>query len=122
MPMNRTAVWSTLALLLVGCVGPTRVDRSLRAKILAIRAIDHHAHPESVEPLDPNEVEPANPLGDVQSPLPSRVRPGAPRWRAAWRALYGAAPRPTSTDELRALWRTKRSKRREMGERWPEWV
>ncbi len=119
---RRSPLVALCLVLLGGCAVQSRADRSLLAEIMKIRAIDHHAHPEAVETVDPKELEPASPLGDMSAPLPARVRPDAQRWHAAWKALYGDAAVHTSVEELRGLWRAKRKMRQTHGEKWPAWV
>lgn len=110
------------ALALAACAGPMRPDRSLLAEIAKIRAIDHHAHPDALTPVASGEPEPASLVAESPSSMPARMRVDNGEWLQAWKALWGYPHRTRTADQLRALWRQKRARQLELGERYPAWV
>jgi hypothetical protein len=55
--------------------------------IFRIKAVDNHAHPNSIDPDDKgSDALPLDGLGNIQ--LPVRVRPESPVWLNAARQLY----------------------------------
>lgn len=106
----------------VGAHAQATIDSSLAAYIAAIRAVDNHAHVNSVVPVD-SEYD-ALPL-DGLSPfaVPDRLRGGAaPIWLAAYRALYGYTYDDLSDAHMNELRATMKNVAREQGARFPEWV
>jgi hypothetical protein len=107
------------------CAGPlpaqTPVDSALAAFIAGIRAVDNHAHPNSVAPAD-SEYD-ALPLDGIPtSPWPMRIRPENPEWIAAYRAVYGYAYDDLTAPHLAELRATMQRVAREQGDRFPEWA
>ncbi len=97
------------------------VDSGLVAFIAGIRAVDNHAHPNSVAPAD-SEYD-ALPLDGIPvSPWPTRIRPENPEWIAAYRAVYGYAYSDLSAAHLAELRATMQRVAREQGDRFPEWA
>jgi len=97
------------------------VDSALTTAIGRIRAIDNHTHVNSAAPGDSESD--ALPL-DALLPLdlPVRLRPDAPEWLAAYRALYGYPHADLSEAHLTELRGTMQRVARELGEKFPEWV
>jgi hypothetical protein len=90
---------------------PPSLDSALAAYIARIRAVDNHAHP--MRPIPPGasadtEYD-ALPLDAIPAfPMPLRLRPENPEWRAAQRALFGVAA--TDTGAFRAELKTARAR------------
>lgn len=105
-----------------GARAQTTVDSSLAAYIAAIRAVDNHAHVNSVVAVD-SEYD-ALPL-DGLSPfaVPERLLGGAtPIWLAAYRALYGYKYDDLADAHITELRESIKSVAREQGLRFPEWA
>src|ERR1035438_163475 len=65
-------------------------DPELGGFISNIRAVDNHAHPNTIEPDDKgSDALPLDGLGAIE--LPARVRPESQTWLDASKALYGFA-------------------------------
>src|SRR4249920_614798 len=63
-------------------------DTELAEYISKIKAVDNHAHPNTIDPNDKgSDALPLDGLGAIE--LPARVRPGSKTWIDASRALYG---------------------------------
>ena len=97
------------------------VDSALTEFIEKIRAVDNHAHVNSVAPADSESD--ALPL-EVLLPfeIPVRLRPGNPDWLVAYKALYKypyADLRDAHMNELRG---TMQGVAKEQGDKFPEWV
>lgn len=107
------------------CAGPLAaqapVDSALAVFIAGIRAVDNHAHPNSVAPAD-SEYD-ALPLDGIPtSPWPMRLRPENPEWIAAYRAVYGYPWSDLAAVHLAELRATMQRVAREQGDRFPEWA
>ena len=95
-----------------------RADPGLLREILAIKAIDAHAHPRSSE--DATSDGSAIPDSVPAFGPPARMRPGNPEYREAWRALWGYQARgPVDTAALVAL---RQRVLRKKGSAYPAWV
>ncbi|MFI5185485.1 MAG: hypothetical protein ACHQF0_02070, partial [Chitinophagales bacterium] len=63
-------------------------DTELAEFINKIRAVDNHAHPNTIDPDDKgSDALPLDGLGVIE--LPARVRPESETWLDAGKALYG---------------------------------
>src|SRR6266404_7959287 len=63
-------------------------DTELAEFINDIKAVDNHAHPNTIDPDDKgSDALPLDGLGNIE--LPARVRPESQTWIDASRALYG---------------------------------
>src|SRR6267378_2622501 len=63
-------------------------DTELAEFISKIKAVDNHAHPNTINPDDKgSDALPLDGLGAIE--LPARLRPESPDWIAALKALYG---------------------------------
>lgn len=103
----------------------TPIDSALVAYIGRIKAIDSHAHPmRPTAPGAPADSEfDALPLDGIPAfPLPWRLRPEHPEWRAAQRVLYGVTSADTGAAFRDAVKRARAGIEQEQGERMPDWV
>ncbi|HEY7877440.1 MAG TPA: hypothetical protein VIC55_04405 [Gemmatimonadaceae bacterium] len=101
------------------------VDTALARYIAGIKAIDSHAHPMLPIPAGapPDTDYDALPLDGIPAfPLPYRLRPENPEWRAAQHALYGVRLTDTGAAYRDALRGAVRAVRQREGPRFPEWV
>jgi uncharacterized protein len=97
------------------------VDTALTTAIGRIRAIDNHTHVNSTAPGDSeSDALPLEAL--LPFDLPVRLRPDAPEWLAAYRALYGYPHADLSEAHLTELRGTMQRVAREQGDKFPEWV
>src|SRR6476659_4207891 len=63
------------------------IDTELAEFISKIRAVDNHAHPNTIDPDDKgSDALPLDGLGNIE--LPARVRPGSQTWIDAGKLLY----------------------------------
>ena len=119
--------WAMTLFVLVLCAGTSRVyaqspvDSALTAFIAGIRAVDNHAHVNSLSPADSDAD--ALPL-EVLPPgvPPMRLRPESPTWLAAYRALYGYQHDDLTGAHLDELRTSMKRVATEQGEHFPEWV
>src|SRR5690349_5245641 len=62
--------------------------KELSEFITNIKAVDNHAHPNSIEADDKGaDALPLDGLGNIQ--LPARLQPQSADWLAAWKSIYG---------------------------------
>ena len=103
----------------------TPVDSALLAYVMAIRAVDVHAHPmRPVAPGAPADTEfDALPLDGIPPfPVPHRLTLDDPVWRAAQDALF-RVPAASSDSAFRAALRAAvEGTRRERGQGFPAWT
>ena len=67
---------------------PSSADTALAAFINGIKAVDNHAHPNSIDPDDKgSDALPLDGLGNIE--LPARVGPKVQIWLDAAKAVYG---------------------------------
>lgn len=97
------------------------VDSSLAVFIAGIRAVDNHAHVNSMSPVDSeSDALPLEALSPATPPM--RLRPESPTWLGGYRTVYGypyADLTGAHMDELRA---TMKRVATEQGDRFPSWV
>ncbi len=102
-------------------VAQTPIDSSLYAYIQSIRAIDNHAHPVSMAPLDSDYD--ALPLDGIPAfDFPIRLRADNPELLTAWRELFGYPYTDRTEPHLAELRRLKARARADQGERYPAWI
>ena len=124
----RTALVSCTSLLIAvasGAAAQAPVDSALAAYIAGIKAIDSHAHPmRPIPPGAPPDTEyDALPLDGIPPfPLPWRLRPDNPEWRAAQHALYGVSPFDTGAAYRDSLHAAVRRVAQREGAHFPDWV
>jgi predicted TIM-barrel fold metal-dependent hydrolase len=96
-------------------------DPDLAAFINGIKAVDNHAHPNTIEPGDKGaDALPLDGLGAIE--LPARVRPGSQTWLDASKALFGFAGTVLNENELKVLSVASKDTMRRKGERFPDWA
>jgi predicted TIM-barrel fold metal-dependent hydrolase len=102
-------------------VYPSSTDAELAAFISHIKAVDNHAHPNTINPGDKgSDALPLDVLGDIE--LPVRVRPGSPEWLAAYKGLYGFTGTDLNDKTKKELQATMDSMLKEKGDKFPSWV
>lgn len=104
-----------------GVPSESAVDAGLIAFIGKIRAVDNHAHANSINPGDTD----SDALHIEELPefsFPARLRPDNPDWLAAYRALYGYPYTDLSDPHMNELRATMERVHREQGEKFPAWV
>jgi predicted TIM-barrel fold metal-dependent hydrolase len=103
----------------------TPVDSALLSRIMAIRAIDSHAHPmRPVPPGAPADTDfDALPLDGIPPfPVPWRLTLDAPIWDVAQMALYHVSSGTRDSAGRNRLKAAVAQSRREHAERFPEWA
>jgi predicted TIM-barrel fold metal-dependent hydrolase len=104
-----------------GAVTDSAADPELAAFIDAIRAIDNHAHPNTVVAEDSeSDALPLEALGPFE--LPDRLRPDHPEWIRARQALYAYPHSDLIEGHLEELRAAMRRVAKGEGERFPLWV
>ena len=101
------------------------VDPALTAYIASIRAIDNHAHP--MRPIQagaaPDTEFDALPLDGIPAfPVPWRLRPENPEWRAAESALFAIPNRGTDSAFHAALHARRAQELKNRGNGYPAWA
>ena len=96
-------------------------DKELAKFIDNIKAVDNHAHPNSIEADDKDaDALPLDGLGNIR--LPARLQPQSPDWLAAWRSVYGYKGDTTSEQVVRQMADTEMNLIKQKGENFPAWV
>ncbi|MES1216391.1 MAG: amidohydrolase family protein, partial [Bacteroidota bacterium] len=96
-------------------------DAELAEFINTIKAVDNHAHPNTIEPDDKgSDALPLDGLGAIE--LPARVRPGSPIWVDAAKALYGFTGTELNEKALKDLVNAEQDTLKQKGEKFPSWV
>ena len=76
--------------------------KELAEFINKIKAVDNHAHPNTIEPDDKGfDALPLDGLGDIE--LPERLRPESPDWLASYKAVYGFKRDKLNEMEMKAM-------------------
>jgi len=97
------------------------VDVKLAAFIGTIRAVDNHAHVNTIEPDD--EGSDALPLHLLLPfEIPVRLRETSPDWLAAYEAVYDYPHSELNEETMKELMGTMERVAKEKGEEFPEWV
>ncbi len=96
-------------------------DTELDAYISKIKAVDNHAHPNTIDPNDKgSDALPLDGLGAIE--LPARVRPESQTWIDASRALYGFKGDALNEDAMKVLMDTIEHVKKQKGDAFPNWV
>jgi len=117
-----------LALTCVSCnhisSSNTSIDRpynELAEFIKNIKAVDNHAHPNTIAPDDKGaDALPLDGLGNIQ--LPARLQPQSPDWLASWKAVYGYKGDTMSEQVMKEMADTETRLIKQKGENFPAWV
>jgi len=96
-------------------------DQELAEFISNIKAVDNHAHPNSIEPDDKGaDALPLDGLGNIE--LPARLQPESPDWLASWKAVYGYKGDAVNEKETTAMAGTEMNMIKQRGENFPAWA
>ena len=96
-------------------------EKELSEFIGKIRAVDNHAHPNSIDPDDKgSDALPLDPLGNIQ--LPVRVRPESQVWLEAAKIVYGFAGEVLSEKSRMDLADTAKRMIKQKGLDFPNWA
>ena len=96
-------------------------DTALAEFINKIKAVDNHAHANTIDPDDKgSDALPLDGLGNIQ--LPARVRPESQTWIDAATALYGFTDTVLNEKSIKNLIDTQQQVRKEKAEKFPEWA
>ena len=89
--------------------------------ISKIKAVDNHAHPNTIDPNDKgSDALPLDGLGAIE--LPVRVRPESKTWLDAAKALYGFTGDTLNEKGMKELIDTEQNVIKQKGEKFPDWV
>jgi predicted TIM-barrel fold metal-dependent hydrolase len=98
-----------------------QANKELADFINNIKAVDNHAHPNTIEPDDKgSDALPLDGLGNIE--LPARLQPQSPDWLASWKAVYGYKGESVNDKEMKAMAATEVKMINEKGENFPAWV
>jgi uncharacterized protein len=100
----------------------TTADPALLAEINRIKAIDNHAHPQSVLRGAEKDDGATDYAATEPFELPVRLRPDNPEYIGAWRALYGYQYRDSGAVHLRELMTAKKRALLKQGDNYAVWV
>jgi hypothetical protein len=96
-------------------------DTSLAAFISQVKAVDNHAHANTIDLIDKgSDALPLDGLGNIE--LPARVRPGSKTWVDAAKALYGFNGTELNENTLKELMDTERNVMKQKAENFPAWA
>ena len=96
-------------------------DTELAEFISKIKAVDNHAHPNTIDPDDKgSDALPLDGLGTIE--LPARVRPESQTWIDASKALYGFTGTKLNEKALKDLMDTARNVMKQKAEKFPNWA
>jgi uncharacterized protein len=96
-------------------------DTSLAAFINQIKAVDNHAHANTIDSIDKgSDALPLDGLGNIE--LPARVRPESKTWVDAAKAVYGFSGTVLNENALKELVSTERNVMKEKAENFPAWA
>jgi hypothetical protein len=96
-------------------------DTALATFINNIKAVDNHAHANTVEADDQgSDALPLDGLGAIE--LPARVRPESQTWVDAAKALYGFTGTELNEKLIKDLVDTQQNVMKREGDRFPEWA
>ena len=100
---------------------PAARVKELAEFINTIKAVDNHAHPNTIDPEDKgSDALPLDGLGNIE--LPVRVRPQSPVWLDAARKVYGYSDSEWHAKIRKALADSALRKMKEKGEQFPNWA
>src|SRR6476620_5736049 len=93
-------------------------DTKLAEYISKIKAVDNHAHPNTIDPNDKgSDALPLDGLGAIE--LPARVRPGSQTWLDASKALYGFTNTLLNETTMKVL---MENVKKQKGDKFPDWA
>lgn len=96
-------------------------DKELAKFINTIRAVDNHAHPNTIEAGDKgSDALPLDGLGNIE--LPERLQPQSPDWLASYKAVYGFKGNELDAKTIQCYADTTNNMIKEKGEQFPGWV
>jgi uncharacterized protein len=96
-------------------------DESLAAFINQIKAVDNHAHANTIDADDKgSDALPLDGLGNIE--LPARVRPESKTWVDAAKAIYGFTGTELNEKALKELIDTERNVMKQKAENFPAWA
>jgi hypothetical protein len=96
-------------------------DTELAEFINKIKAVDNHAHPNTIDPDDKgSDALPLDGLGAIE--LPARVRPESKTWLDAARALYGFTDTALNEKTMKVLMDTIANVKKQKGNKFPNWA
>ena len=96
-------------------------DTELAEFINKIKAVDNHAHPNTIDPDDKgSDALPLDGLGAIE--LPARVRPESKTWLDASLALYGFKGAELNEKAMKVLMDTIENTRKQKAEEFPDWA
>src|SRR5204863_7904660 len=96
-------------------------DTELAEFINKIKAVDNHAHPNTIDPDDKgSDALPLDGLGAIE--LPARVRPESKTWLDASKALYGFTSDELNKKAMKDLMDTVENVKKQKGEKFPDWA
>jgi predicted TIM-barrel fold metal-dependent hydrolase len=86
-----------------------------------IKAVDNHAHPNTINPDDKgSDALPLDGLGNIE--LPARVRPESQTWLDACKTLYGFTGTELNEKAMKDLTSTAENVKKQKGEKFPDWA
>src|ERR1700716_1798051 len=96
-------------------------DTELAEFINKIKAVDNHAHPNTIDPDDKgSDALPLDGLGNIK--LPARVRPESQTWLDASKALYGFTGTELNEKAMKNLMDTVENVKKQKREKFPDWA
>src|SRR6476620_5037134 len=96
-------------------------DTKLAEYISKIKAVDNHAHPNTIDPDDKgSDALPLDGLGAIE--LTARVRPESETWLDAARALYGFTDTALNEKTMKILMDTIESVKKRQRDKFPNWA
>lgn len=96
-------------------------DTELADFINNIKAVDNHAHPNTIDPDDKgSDALPLDGLGNIE--LPARVRPESQTWLDASKALYGSTATILNEKAMKDLVDTVENVKKQKREKFPDWA
>lgn len=99
----------------------TSANKELEEFISKIKAVDNHAHPNTIEPDDKgSDALPLDGLGNIN--LPQRLRPESQTWVNACKALYGFKGDVLNDGALKDLQSDEQNLIKQKGESFPAWA
>jgi uncharacterized protein len=97
------------------------IDTTLAGFISRIRAVDNHAHPNTIDPHDQgSDALPLDGLGPIE--LPVRLRAQSPDWLESAKAIYGFDAQELTDSNLKDLIVQEDNLKMKQGNHFPSWV
>ena len=98
-----------------------QVNKELGEFINNIKAVDNHAHPNTIEANDKgSDALPLDGLDNIE--LPERLQPQSPDWLAAYKAVYGYKGNELNEKTIQSYADTTANMIKQKGEKFCEWV